>query len=93
MYLTPERQQPEVLGTSGPEWSDSPQGVRTGDIDVEGQTAQGGMWEYWVVLQKMSGSGGGENEGYEVLVLADGFVELGQGIVVEGSGWPGESDV
>lgn len=86
-YLTqntyyPYAQRAETLGTSGPGWSDAPQGVRTGDVDVEGQQGiGGGMWEYWAVLESMRGEG---EEGYEVVVLADGIVEVGGGVAVEG---------
>ena len=59
---------------------------------MEGQGGQGGMWEYWGVLERMGGGGGGGGnggEGYEVVVLADGVVELGEGRLVEGAGWVG----
>ena len=56
---------------------------------MEGQGGQGGMWEYWGVLERMGGGGGGGGggEGYEVVVLADGAVELGEGRLVGGGGW------
>ncbi|KAF8455046.1 hypothetical protein BDZ91DRAFT_773467 [Kalaharituber pfeilii] len=70
-YLALTRR-PEVLAGSGPEFSDVPQGVRTGD--------------YFGVLERMGGS---EGEGYEIVVLADGEVVVGEEVGVGGGqgGW------
>jgi len=78
-------QRAQTLSTSGPGWSDAPQGVRTREVDVEGRGGQGGMWEYWGVLERMESGRSGER--YEVVVLADGVVEAGQAVEVEEEEW------
>lgn len=60
--------------------------MRTEDVDIEGTGGQGGMWEYWGALERMGGGRSG-GEKYEVVCLADGMVELGEGVVVEGDEW------
>lgn len=81
-----------MLSTSGPGWSDVPQGVRAGEVDIESLGMLGGMWQYWGVLERMEGGGGG-GEDYEVVVLADGIVLVGEGVAVEGEEWIGVEDI
>ncbi|KAH8149642.1 uncharacterized protein LAJ45_06273 [Morchella importuna] len=54
------------------EYSDVPQGVRTGDIDVEVD------WGYRIVLGRMGDASGGGNDSsqYELEILSDGVVHL-----------------
>ncbi|CUS08155.1 unnamed protein product [Tuber aestivum] len=55
------------------EFSDVPQGVRTGDVDLEGG------WDYLIVLERMGGEGGSR---YGIDVLSDGVVHLGERVLV-----------
>lgn len=81
-----------MLSTSGPGWNDAPQGVRAEEVDIEGLGTLGGMWQYWGVLERMEG-GGGSGEDYEVVVLADGMVLVGEVVAVEGEEWIGIENV
>jgi len=60
--------------SSGGEFSDVPQGVRTGDVDLEGG------WDCLVVLERMGNEGGSR---YGIEVLSDGAVHLGEGVLTE----------
>ncbi|KAI5808774.1 hypothetical protein DFH27DRAFT_509806 [Peziza echinospora] len=94
----------KILASSGRGFSDLPQGVRTGDVDVEGNVATGAGYgygsgyygaggggrqacEYSILLERAGREeedgdweGSGAQEGYEVLILADGVVEVGEGV-------------
>lgn len=66
----------KMVKASGPEgeFSDVPQGVRTGEMDLEGD------WEYLIVLERMGDGGGNGASHYELEILSDGIVELGGSI-------------
>lgn len=66
----------KLLRASSPEgeFSDVPQGVRTGEMDLEGN------WDYLVVLQRMGDGGGDGASQYELEILSDGIVQLGDSI-------------
>lgn len=68
-----------MVGASSPkgEFSDVPQGVRTGEMDLEGD------WEYLVVLERMGDGGGDGTSRYELEILSDGIVHLDDCISVE----------
>ncbi|CAZ83891.1 unnamed protein product [Tuber melanosporum] len=63
------RRKTEASSGGEGEFSDVPQGVRTGDVDLEGG------WDYLVVLERMGSEGGSR---YGVEVLSDGVVHLGE---------------
>ncbi|PWW79356.1 cysteine proteinase [Tuber magnatum] len=68
------RRKTEASSGGEGEFSDVPQGVRTGDVDLEAG------WDYLAVLERMGGEGG---SGYGVEVLSDGVVHLGKVVLAE----------
>lgn len=66
----------KMLRASSPigEFSDVPQGVRTGEMDLEGD------WDYLIVLERMGDGGGNGASQYELEILSDGTVQLGDSI-------------
>ena len=59
--------------SSNGEFSDSPMGIRTADLDLSpGMERQGGLW---VVVERLGGRGGVDE--VEVEVLSDGPIGVG----------------
>lgn len=67
----------QIVKTSSPEgeFSDVPQGVRTGEMDLDGD------WEYLIILERMGDGGGDGASRYELEILSDGIVQLGDSIL------------
>lgn len=66
----------KMVRASSPEgeFSDVPQGVRTGEMDLEGD------WDYLIVLERMGDGGGDGASRYELEILSDGIVQLGDSV-------------